>query len=167
MCIRDSNSAVDGATYIIHAFAGLVGYQQKEDGSLELYPDLAKELPVGKERDDGKVEYVYELKDGLKWSDGSDLTAHDFVYAWNRAANPETAADYGYMFEAVSYTHLYSIADSVSYIYRELLEFSWFGCFDTDAKSGLFSFGCIDRDLLLSIQINNTRNSYLVDSIVL
>jgi oligopeptide transport system substrate-binding protein len=95
------NSAVDGATYIIHAFAGLVGYRQKADGSLELYADCAKELPVAQERPDGKVEYVYELKDGLKWSDGSDLTAHDFVYAWNRAANPLTAADYGYMFEVV------------------------------------------------------------------
>ncbi|HOW23442.1 MAG TPA: peptide ABC transporter substrate-binding protein [Sedimentibacter sp.] len=95
------NSAVDGATYIIHAFAGLVGYRQKADGTLELYADCAKELPVAKERPDGKVEYVYELKDGLKWSDGSDLTAHDFVYAWNRAAAPATAADYGYMFEVV------------------------------------------------------------------
>jgi oligopeptide transport system substrate-binding protein len=95
------NSAVDGATYIIHTFAGLVGYQQKEDGSLELYADLAKELPVGKDREDGMVEYVYELKDGLKWSDGSDLTAQDFVYAWNRAADPITAADYSYMFEVV------------------------------------------------------------------
>ena len=63
----------------------MVGYRQKADGSLELYADCAKELPVAQERPDGKVEYVYELKDGLKWSDGSDLTAHDFVYAWNRA----------------------------------------------------------------------------------
>ena len=33
------NSAVDGATYVIHAFAGLVGYEQAEDGSLKLVPD--------------------------------------------------------------------------------------------------------------------------------
>ena len=95
------NSAVDGATYIIHAFSGLVGYRQKADGSLELYADCAKELPVAEPAEDGKVKYVYELKDGLKWSDGSDLTAEDFVYAWNRAADPVTAADYGYMFEVV------------------------------------------------------------------
>mgnify|MGYP000845307718 FL=1 len=95
------NSAVDGATYIIHAFSGLVGYRQKADGTLELYADAAKELPVAEPAEDGKVKYVYELKDGLKWSDGSDLTAQDFVYAWNRAADPATAADYGYMFEVV------------------------------------------------------------------
>lgn len=95
------NSAVDGATYIIHAFSGLVGYRQKDDGSLELYADVAKELPDPVETADGMVSYTYELKDGMKWSDGSDLTAHDFVYAWNRAVDPMTAADYEYMFDVI------------------------------------------------------------------
>ena len=95
------NSAVDGATYVIHAFAGLVGYEQAEDGSLKLVADCAKELPTAQPTADGKVSYTYELKDGLKWSDGSDLTAADFVYAWNRAVAPATAADYGYMFDVV------------------------------------------------------------------
>ncbi|HHX55042.1 MAG TPA: peptide ABC transporter substrate-binding protein, partial [Clostridiales bacterium] len=95
------NSAVDGATYIIHTFSGLVGYEQTEDGNLELVADIAKELPEAEATDDGKVKYVFELRDDLKWSDGSDLTAHDLVYSWNRAADPMTAADYGYMFEVV------------------------------------------------------------------
>lgn len=95
------NSAVDGATYIIHNFSGLVGYQQKADGTLELYADVAKELPEPVQTADGKVSYTFELKDGLKWNDGSDLTAKDFVYAWNRAVAPETAADYGYMFDVI------------------------------------------------------------------
>ena len=38
------------------------------------------------------------LREGLKWSDGSDLTAKDFEYSWKRAAATATAADYGYMF---------------------------------------------------------------------
>lgn len=95
------NTAVDGASYIIHAFSGLVGYRLVEDGDLELYADSAKELPEAEPLEDGKVQYVFELKDGLKWSDGSDLTAKDFEYAWKRAADPATAADYGYMFEVV------------------------------------------------------------------
>ncbi|NYB75712.1 peptide ABC transporter substrate-binding protein [Sedimentibacter hydroxybenzoicus DSM 7310] len=95
------NSAVDGATYIIHAFSGLVGYKQLADETLELYADLAKELPEAVETADGMVSYTYELKDGLKWSDGSDLTAQDFVYAWNRAVDPNTAADYEYMFDVI------------------------------------------------------------------
>lgn len=95
------NSAVDGATYIIHNFAGLVGYRQKADGTLELYADVAKELPEPVQTPDGKTSYTFELKDGMKWNDGSDLTANDFVYAWNRAADPATAADYGYMFDVI------------------------------------------------------------------
>ncbi len=95
------NSAVDGATYIIHAFSGLVGYKQGTGGKLELYPDCAKELPKPTALSDGKVQYVFELKDNLKWSDGSELTAEDFVYAWNRVVLPETGADYGYMFDVI------------------------------------------------------------------
>ena len=95
------NSAVDGATYIIHAFAGLVGYEQDENGKLVLVAQCAKELPKGVKNDNGSTSYTFELRDGLKWSDGSDLTAEDFVYSWNRAADPLTAADYGYMFEVI------------------------------------------------------------------
>lgn len=34
------------------------------------------------------------LRDGLKWSDGSDLTAKDFEYSWKRVCDPEVAAPY-------------------------------------------------------------------------
>lgn len=95
------NSAVDGATYVIHAFAGLVGYEKAEDGALKLVADCAKELPQAEKLDGGKVSYTFELKDDLKWSDGTALTAADFVWAWNRAVAPETAADYGYMFDVI------------------------------------------------------------------
>ena len=95
------NSSVDGATYIIHAFSGLVGWAQDEDGNLELVADCAKALPEAEATADGKVKYVFELKDGLKWSDGTELTAADFVYSWNRAASLETASDYGYMFDVI------------------------------------------------------------------
>ena len=88
------NSAVDGATMIIHAFSGLVGYRQNSKGALELFADCAAELVEGVAGADGKVTYTYTLRDGLKWSDGSELTAADFVYAWNRAVDPMTAADY-------------------------------------------------------------------------
>ena len=41
------------------------------------------------------------LKEGLKWSDGADLTAKDFEFAWKRAASSALGADYGYMFEVI------------------------------------------------------------------
>ena len=95
------NSAVDGATLLAHLFSGLAKWQQTEDGKLEIVPDAATELPEGKENKDGTVTYTYTLKDGLKWSDGKPVTANDFVFAWQRAASLDLAADYGYMFEVV------------------------------------------------------------------
>ena len=95
------NSAVDGATYLVHLFSGLAKWSQDENGKLQIVADAAKELVKGVENEDGTVTYTYTLRDGLKWSDGKDVTANDYVFAWQRAASLELAADYGYMFEVV------------------------------------------------------------------
>ena len=96
------NSAVDGATLLVHLFSGLAKWENQGDGSLKLVPDIAKELVDGVKNADGTVTYTYTIRDGVKWSDGKDITAQDFVFAWNRAASAELAADYGYMFEVVA-----------------------------------------------------------------
>ena len=95
------NSAVDGATMIAHLFAGLSTWAQDENGALVIVPACATELPAPVINEDGTATYTYTLVDGLKWSDGKDLTAGDFVFAWKRAASTELGADYGYMFEVV------------------------------------------------------------------
>lgn len=87
------NSSVDGACLAVNSFAGLYTYDA--DGSLQ--PDLAADVSVS---DDG-LTYTVTLLPDLKWSDGSELNANDFVYSWNRAVAPETAADYSYMFDAI------------------------------------------------------------------
>lgn len=95
------NSAVDGATLLAHLFSGLAKWAQDEDGNLQIVADAAEELVEGVLNDDGTVTYTYTIRDGLKWSDGQDVTAGDFEFAWQRAASIELAADYGYMFEVV------------------------------------------------------------------
>ena len=95
------NSAVDGATLCAHLFSGLSKWALDDNGNLAIVPDAAQELVEGVVNDDGTVTYTYTLRDGLKWSDGQDVTAGDFVFAWNRAASPALAADYCYMFEVV------------------------------------------------------------------
>ena len=72
-----------------------------ENGNLIIVADCAAELPEGVVNEDGTVTYTYTLKEGLKWSDGADLTAADFAFAWKRAASSALGADYGYMFEVV------------------------------------------------------------------
>jgi peptide/nickel transport system substrate-binding protein/oligopeptide transport system substrate-binding protein len=88
------NSSVDGACLAANTFAGLYMYNDKG----ELVPQLAEGYEVS---EDG-LTYTFTLKDGLKWSDGSDLTAEDFVYSWKRASDPMTAADYSYMFDVIA-----------------------------------------------------------------
>ncbi len=95
------NSAVDGATMLAHLFSGLAKWSQDANGKLVIEADCAVSLPEGVANADGTVTYTYTLKDGLKWSNGDALTAHDFEYAWKRAASTELGADYGYMFEVV------------------------------------------------------------------
>lgn len=95
------NSTVDGATMVAHLFSGLATWEQAEDGTLQIVADAAEELVEGVPNEDGTVTYTYTLRDGLTWSDGEPVTADDFVFAWNRAASVDLAADYGYMFEVV------------------------------------------------------------------
>lgn len=95
------NSAVDGATLVAHLFSGLAKWAQDDAGNLVIVPDAAEELVEGVVNDDGTVTYTYTLKEGMAWSDGQPVTAGDFEYAWNRAAGPDLAADYGYMYEVV------------------------------------------------------------------
>ena len=95
------NSTVDGATMTAHLFSGLATWAQDAEGKLEIVAECAAELSEPVANDDGTVTYTYTLKDGLKWSDGKDLTAGDFEFSWKRAASSALGADYGYMFESV------------------------------------------------------------------
>jgi len=53
---------------------------------------IAKEWEISQ---DGLV-YTFYLRN-CSWSDGTPVTAEDFVYSWKRALDPKTAADYAYM----------------------------------------------------------------------
>ena len=107
------NSSVDGATMVAHLFSGLAKWSQDADGNLVLVADAAQELVDGVANEDGTVTYTYTLRDGLKWSDGQDVTAQDFVFSWNRAASMDLAADYCYMFEVVDgYAEMWEADDA-------------------------------------------------------
>ncbi|RFU68026.1 peptide ABC transporter substrate-binding protein [Peribacillus saganii] len=43
---------------------------------------------------DDQTVYTFKIRDA-KWSNGDPITAHDFVYAWQRAIDPKTASPYG------------------------------------------------------------------------
>ncbi len=95
------NTTVDGATLISHLFAGLAKWSIDESGNTVIVADCAKELSKGIVNGDGSITYTYTLRDGVMWSDGRELLASDFEYAWRRAVAKETASEYGYMFSVI------------------------------------------------------------------
>ena len=80
------NSAIEGGNMILHAFEGLLTLDengQLKEGQAESW-----------ETSEDGLTWTFHLRDGLKWSDGTDLTAKDFVYSWQRVCDPNVAAPY-------------------------------------------------------------------------
>ncbi len=80
------NSAVDGGNMLLHSYECLLTVDQEG----KLAPGQAESWETS---EDG-LTWTFHLRDGLKWSDGSDLTANDFVYSWKRVCDPMVAAPY-------------------------------------------------------------------------
>ncbi|MEX0970320.1 MAG: peptide ABC transporter substrate-binding protein [Paracoccaceae bacterium] len=100
--ILDEHSSVDpgiaedvsGAEVIRDLFEGLMN--QDENGNL--VPGVA----TGFTTNDEKNVYTFTLRPEAMWSNGTPVTAHDFVFAWRRAADPVTASPYAWYVELMS-----------------------------------------------------------------
>ncbi|MCK6926491.1 oligopeptide ABC transporter substrate-binding protein OppA [Enterobacter roggenkampii] len=62
------------------------------------------------ENKDFKV-WTFHLRKDAKWSDGTPVTAEDFVYSWQRLANPTTASPYA---SYLQYGHIANIDDIIA-----------------------------------------------------
>lgn len=83
------NGASDGGDVINQTFEGLT---REIDGIV--YPGIAQSWTTSA---DG-LTMTFNLRQS-KWSDGSPLTAHDFVYSWKRGMDPATASEYSWIWE--------------------------------------------------------------------
>ena len=72
--------------FLINCFEGLVSY----DSEGGIVPGNAESWDIN----DDLTVFTFHLRDGLKWSDGSDLTAQDYVYSALRVLTPATTAQY-------------------------------------------------------------------------
>ena len=79
---------VSGSYFVRDLFEGLMN----QDGDGNLIPGVA----TGYTTNDAKDVYTFTLRDNARWSDGNPVTAHDFVYAWRRLADPATASPYSW-----------------------------------------------------------------------
>lgn len=83
----DSTHARDGASF------GVIANTQE---TLMTYKRNIPVLAAAKSYEvsqDGKT-YTFYLREGMKWSDGAPLTSKDFLYAWRRLLDPDTASSY-------------------------------------------------------------------------
>ncbi len=85
---------VSGSDIVRDLFEGLLN--QDADGNL--IPGVATSW----EASNGNLTYTFKLRKEAKWSNGDPVTAHDFVYAWQRLADPETASPYAWYMEIMS-----------------------------------------------------------------
>ncbi|BBH52808.1 peptide ABC transporter substrate-binding protein [Fluviispira sanaruensis] len=74
-------------------FEGLV----QSDANDKIIPAQAESWKISP---DGK-KYTFSLRKDIKWSDGTKITAHDFVYSLRRLVDPKVAAEHSYLLEGV------------------------------------------------------------------
>ncbi len=84
------SSEMNSHTYVLQIFSGLV----RLGDDAKPVPDIAESW---QKSNDGKI-YTFQLRKGVKFHDGKEVTAQDFKYSWERACHPvtgsQTAATY-------------------------------------------------------------------------
>ncbi|WP_102224383.1 peptide ABC transporter substrate-binding protein [Acidimangrovimonas sediminis] len=90
----DLNQSVEGNEMLLQLFEGL--YDQDNEGNL--VPALAVSYDLSAD----KKVYTFHLRKEAKWSNGDPVTAQDFVYGWQRVANPKTASEYAYYIQLMN-----------------------------------------------------------------
>lgn len=91
----DTTQTTDKVTFTVvqHIFEGL--YRLDDDS--QTVPALAESVDIS---EDGKI-YTFHLRDDIKWSDGTPITADDFLFSWKRLVNPETMGPNAYWLDNV------------------------------------------------------------------
>jgi oligopeptide transport system substrate-binding protein len=70
-------------------FEGLCAWHPTD---LHPIPGVAQSWDIS----DDKKTYSFHLRDNAVWTDGTPVTAEDFVYSWRRLLHPATASEYSY-----------------------------------------------------------------------
>ena len=80
------NSAIDASNTIITIFEPLLLINENNEV-------IGGQAESWEASEDG-LTWTFTMRDGLKWSDGTDLNAKDFEYSFKRMVDPDTAAPY-------------------------------------------------------------------------
>lgn len=83
----------------------------------EMVPEMAAKKP--ETSDDGTV-YTFKMRKDVKWSNGDPLTASDFVFAWQRLVDPDTASQYAYIMGVANVKNAEKILNQKSPMYGKV-----------------------------------------------
>ena len=102
----DSSRATDAVSGMLlgHLMEGLLRY----DGQGNLQPGVAESWEVDSEA------AIFHLRESARWSDGSPVTAHDFVFSWRKALEPETASLYAFIMYPIKNAEAVNLGDMPS-----------------------------------------------------
>ena len=82
-------------------YDGLVDYDPKTQLPI---PGVAKDWEISPNVD----EFIFHLRDNAKWSDGTPITANDFVYSWRRGFAPDTLSPTSSLGFFIKYAEAYN-----------------------------------------------------------
>lgn len=88
----------------IQQYVGLV----KANANGELEPACAESWEINED----STVYTFKLNQDVKWSDGKNVTAHDFVYAWTTALDPEFASEAADSYYDIKNAQKYNIGEA-------------------------------------------------------
>ena len=107
VCVGDSPVSLDpiyaeehaDQTVLAHLYENLMRMTSDGNGGTTVANGMAKNVDF-EENYDGTVTYTFRLRNA-KWSDGRSVKASDFVYAWQRLANPASQSPYAELLSVV------------------------------------------------------------------
>lgn len=87
----DPQQATDGTSFEVMA--------NYTDGLTQMDDSGAAVAAVAEswETSDDGLTWTFHLRKDAKWSNGTPVTAKDFVFGWQRAVDPDVASEYAYM----------------------------------------------------------------------
>ena len=91
----DQSMATDSASFDMLSLC-MSGLTQNDING-DVAPDLAERWELS----DDKLTWTFYLRDGIQYSDGTPITADDFVYSWRRLVDPETGSEYAYILDSL------------------------------------------------------------------
>ncbi len=91
--VRDLDSATTTDSVSTDILLNVMSGLYRLDVNTRPVPDMAESVDISEDQ----LSYTFKIRDGVKWSNGDPVTAHDFEYAWKRVLNPDTGAQYAYI----------------------------------------------------------------------